>query len=183
MLVLLLATSACTSASVADRGDNGAELLEPRVWSPAIDEYPSEFDDIPTEILSDGIVTPAELEQAILASFACMQAHGIEFTPEIKYGASGWIVAVEFTARADSPEAVDEASRIAAECETRLTEPVWDIVRTQSPERERSELIADVIACMEDRGITVGADAAAGDPSALLMLAPEEFDYCWYASQ
>ncbi|MEX2323530.1 MAG: hypothetical protein WEA29_07140 [Acidimicrobiia bacterium] len=182
-IVLALATAACSLGDDPGSGDTSIPAVsDPRVWVPSSEDYPSDFDSIPAEILADGVVTPAELERAVLASFACMEARGLEFEPEIKYGASGWIGSVGYSLRAVTEEQLEELSALAADCEVRLTEDVWEVVRTQIAQRDQEELLQEVIACMESRGVAVSLDDSADGPSGLHRLAPEHFDYCWFAA-
>ena len=186
-LRLALVTMIVASACLADGGPaagvtTGSETRRPQVWEPTSEDYPDNFETIPTEILADGVVTPAELERAVLASFACMNAKGLSFHPEIRYGISGWIVNVGYSMRATTQEDIEEANAQAMECEVAFTEPVWDAVRAEGTERDAQEVIETVAECMRSRGVSVDVDVVAVGLQAIEALAPDVFEDCWLAA-
>lgn len=158
-LGLLLALVALTQSACGTDSDDAwsAEPTLPRYLLEQVEQA----EGLAAEILADDIVTPAEFEQALMASVACAADRGVEVRElEIKWTGPiwevGWRIGPYGSFAADSA-----ASDTFAQCRR---EAGWELVsevyshQNQMSEAEYDALFQRIAACLRDRGIPLRFD-------------------------
>ncbi len=129
--------------------------------SPSIDvkQLAASTSQFQKEILTDGVVTPAEYESALLAHRQCVTEAGADAGQLYEIGNNE--LTFDYEVVADSDEAVNEINTLADECMNlyrRDVGAVWAQQQLLTPQ-EREDLRPKVIRCLQAAGFDVAADA------------------------
>ena len=137
----------------ADRGGSADY-----VFQPTISEYEA-------PLLSDGVVTFAEYEEAVLATVACLRQSGVVASdPTLDQAGRIFVYSYEVS-ESESETLEDAQARADAVYSTCFTtyeddlQNTW-LRQTEPDSEERAALVAELLRCLEREGLSVPSDSS-----------------------